>query len=98
MHMSAAACAYAQGILMSDGVCVKLAGDHMALLTPASSEVVNSMSNCISPCTQEQDAWRAAAGGKLYLAYGTYRRPGSSAMAVAELVYATARECGLAIK
>ena len=39
-----------------------------------------------------------AAGSKLYLAYGTYRRQGSSAMAVAELVYATDRERGLAIK
>ena len=47
---------------------------------------------------QEQDAWRVAAGGKLCIAYGTYQRAGSSAMAVAELVYATARSCGLAIK
>lgn len=47
---------------------------------------------------QEQDAWRLAAGGKLYLAYGTYQRAGSSAVAVAELVYAAARGIGLAIR
>jgi hypothetical protein len=52
----------------------------------------------VSYGVQEQDAWRLAAGGKLYLAYGTYQRAGSSAMAVAELVYAAARGCGLAIK
>ena len=47
---------------------------------------------------QEQDAWRVAAGDKLYLAFGTYQRAGSSAIAVAELVYATARKSCLAVR